>query len=161
MKKIIFAVAMLTATISKGQDCSQVVDTIFDNITGEATITMKEPIIKEKGYVNLVIGYKNTLIFSINGNAYTACIEDNSAVNILFEDGSRFATVTNNKFNCEGRAAIFIGGIFRNKELLKQLCTKKISAIRVETMRSPIEIFFNEDDADIFHQTINCLYGTK
>ena len=144
-------------------NCDNWIETTTDRVTGATTTSAKNSIMVmsedgRKGFgVLLMNGPKNSLILSIEALGSAICIDQGALINILFTDGSRLALQSNGEFNCEGKAALYFGGVFGKKSQLEELKNKDIQTMRIWTSHSYIEQEFSPETRQEFHNVIHCL----
>ena len=86
-----------------------------------------------------------------------SCIDKGNKINILFTDGSRLELFSDGKFNCQGQATVYFGGIFGKESQLAELILKKIATMRVWTSNSFVEKYFSTKNSNDFFQIVNRL----
>jgi len=87
----------------------------------------------------------------------SSCIDAESKINILYEDGSRDELITDGKFNCEGSATVYFCGVFGKEQSLDGLCTKRIKTMRVWTMKSYVQEDFSQKISTKIMHTFRCI----
>ena len=134
MKKVTLVLGMIAMTISSFAQTK--INTLVDEMTDEVSYRVDkrlvisnpaqtkgfaiEPYIKEKnGKI-----YAEMMLVSLVGLGN--CNEKNKII-ILFDDGSKFTSLSWNSFNCTGDAYFTF-----TKDEIKQLSTKTLSKIRVQ-----------------------------
>lgn len=143
--------------------CSKWITTETDKVTGSTTTAAKKSIVvsNDGGKKGLGIFMLNDseggLILLIQAVGASNCIDKGSKINILFVDGSRLELQSDGKFNCQGEATVYFGGIFGKEIELEELKTKKIETMRVWTNDSFVEKDFTNTNQDEFLNVINCL----
>jgi hypothetical protein len=144
-------------------DCSNWIKTEEDKVSGKSYTTMKEYLVVskdggKKGFgISLMLSGKGSIILSIKAVGAGSCIDRGAKINILFTDGSRLELSTDGDFNCKGNATIYFGNVFGKKKQLAELQTKKIDVMRVWTSDSYIEEKFEDEQAEQFKNSLNCL----
>jgi len=139
-----------TETISS-LDCSDIITTYLDKVTGFTARVNKEPIIVSKDLKNGFSFYlfeKNS-IFVINLQVFGAssCIDETSKMNILFRDGTRLEFINNAEYNCDGNFTLYFGGVYGRIKLLEQLKTKEIEIMRIGTTQGNIDMDFTSENS--------------
>ncbi len=61
-----------------------------------------------------------------------SCIDEGSKINILFTDGTRLELVSEDDYNCKGKATAYFGDVFGKKTQLAELKTKKIQTMGMD-----------------------------
>lgn len=164
MKNIILIAAMAVSLNANGQSdstsqsnpCEGKITYQVDKFTDQKTSHLTDPIITPNGNIIVMVGEKNTFIFSIYG-LDNGCIDEGAECIFLFEDGTRLTMYANSKFNCTGRCPIYAGGIWKNRTFYNAVSSYKISAIRVKTRGVPAQIDLTPEQADDLIQGIKCL----
>ena len=150
-------------TTTDPSDCSNYIETTEDKMTGRKTTAAKSSIVVstdggKKGLgILLMLSEKGTIIMSISAVGAGHCIDEGDKINILFADGSKLELASDGKFNCQGDATVYFGGVFGKKKQLEELKSKKIQTMRVWTSDGFVEKDFTSDNSQEFFQTINCL----
>jgi hypothetical protein len=147
-------------------DCKTIISTTSDKMTGKVMTTAPPETIILSTAPNLESGIglrwlllsDKTLVLSITAVG-DGCIDDNTQINLLFKDDTRHQFFANNKFNCEGRATVYFGGLFGKKKELKMFREKEISTIRIQTRKSFIQEDLSDEQAQLFKAAINCLFS--
>lgn len=151
--------------VSKKKDtssCADYIETSTDKMTGkQSTYGNRVTVSGDGGKTGLSLfllnGINGALILSIQAVGAGNCIDKGDKINILFKDGSKLELYSDGKFNCDGNATVYFGGVFGKKTVLNQLKEKKINTMRVWTNNSYVEEDFSEDNGNDFYHTINCL----
>lgn len=144
-------------------DCNNWIETVTDKVSGRISTGAKKLLIVstddgKTGFgIHMIIMEKGQLILSIQAVGAGSCIDEGDKINLLFTDGSRLELASDGKFNCEGNATVYFGGIFGKKAQLNILKTKKIETMRVWTSDSYVEKDFTEENQNEFFHVINCL----
>lgn len=143
-------------------ECSDLIVTETDKVTGRATTTGKEVLVisndgGKSGFGILLMKSKKSIIVSITVAGAGGCIDDTDKMNILFKDGSRLEMTNNGKFNCKSKFTLYLGGMFGQKKQLEAFRTKEIETMRVWTSKGYVEEDFSLEEGKIFMKTIDCL----
>lgn len=165
MKKtiLILFLAIETCYSQTEIDCSKYITTKTDKVTGQvSTSSNSSLIIFKEGETSglgilFVKSQTGSLIMHIVAIGASNCINENSLINILFDDSARLELRTNAKMNCDKEAIVYFGKLYRNESQLSELLTKKISIMRVWTMDGYVEKEFTQQNKDQFYNTINCI----
>jgi hypothetical protein len=143
-------------------ECSDVISTTEDEMTGKKTTAMKETlIISENGGksgLGLYLMKSNKSII-LSGKAVGAgsCIDDDDKMNILFRDGTRVEIANNGDFNCKASFTVYFGGVFGNKKNLELLKEKEIEKMRIWTSDGFVEKEFSQQQSKELLTAFNCL----
>lgn len=162
MKNILLIAALaasLTAnaqTDSASNPCEGKITTEVDKFTDDTSTFLTSPIMTPNGNITVMIGARNTFIFSFSG-IEKGCIDENTECIFLFEDGTKLTMYANNKFNCTGRIAIYTGNIWKNRTFFNAVSSYKISAIRIRTRNGPAQIDLTPEQTDELFDGIKCL----
>lgn len=161
--KTIMLIAAMAATFSVNAQtnsidnpCAEIITTQVDKFTEKTSKYLTNPIVTPNGNIIVLVGDKNTFVFSVYG-IETGCIDEGAECIFLFEDGSKMTVYANSVFNCAGRCPIYSGGLFKNKSFYNSVSTKKISGIRIRTRSLPVEIELTPEQSDDLLQGITCL----
>ena len=143
-------------------DCSKLVSTNTDKVTGKSTIGSKNIILVldnegKTGFSFYFLKSKNTLIFSTKAVGSGNCIDDDDKMLILFKDGTRTTIYNDADFNCKAKFTIYFGGSFGKKKQLELLKTKEIETIRVWTSQSYVQRDLTPKQSKELMNTIKCL----
>ena len=146
-------------------DCSDLITTYLDKVTGFTGRASKEPIIVSKDLKNGFRFYlieKNS-IFVINLTVFGAssCIDETNKMNILFRDGTRLEFINNADYNCDGKFYLFFGGLYGRIKLLEQLMTKEIEIMRIGTTQGSVDMDFTSENSLQFMKSLECLSSKK
>lgn len=150
---------------SSAQDCSQLVNTIFDEVTGVTLIRMKENLlISEAGEKKVAIfvaqkiddqGIETALSIDCKD---LGCISNGNAINILFTDGTREQYTNMSTFNCAGFALLFIDiPDYYGNTIRTTLLNKKIKVLRVSGNNSFIQVAFTQENQNHLVNVLKCL----
>ncbi len=149
---------------SSSSPCDQWLKTETDKMTGDVIVGIREPIIISDDGMKTGLGIsllrpsnEKGLIFTITASGAGNCIDTGSKINILFRDKTRMELTTDSKFNCEGRATVYFGGIFGRKKELVMLAAKPVETIRVWTSKGFVEKDLTQDQSNALFNSIKCL----
>jgi hypothetical protein len=114
------------------------------------------------GFAIELMSSEDFIVVSISavGTAGTGCIDKGSDIAVLFTDGTRLKLSNVEKFNCDGEATLYFGGVFGNLEAMDALSYKNIKALRVSTMKGFVEKDFTITNAVDFTGQLNCLISS-
>jgi hypothetical protein len=152
-----------TQNMTSENDCSDMIITDYDKVTGVSTNLLKEDIIVSiDGFENkrFVISFqKNEKFFALTIKVIggSVCIEKDAEINILFIDGTRLTLATHQSFNCKGELTVFLGDAFGNKKEIIQLRTKKIDIMRIHSSDGYFDAKFRNRPSGQFKDALNCL----
>lgn len=163
MKKITLLFSLFCLPfLGMAQDCNTFISTSTDEVTGKSLTSIKGPIVgksetgKQLG-ISIIQGSTGSIIVAFRTNGMAGCVDQNSEINILFQDGSRASLNNVKDFNCDGEGVVYFGGVFRGKDLYKQLQTKAIKTIRFNGSKDYVQINLSEEDQKMLIGTLNCL----
>jgi hypothetical protein len=127
-----------SSSIPFDSSCIALIQLETDKMSGNSYYVPKSPIIvsknrKEGLVITLMIGGKSSLILVAKAIGAGRCIDEGQKILILFSDKSRLELASDGKFNCDAKATVYFGGIFGKKSEMRELMSKKISAMRVWT----------------------------
>ncbi len=163
MKRLILIITILINSTLFAQDCTDVVVEYKDEVTGRTSIYAAD-ISKsygEKVYTITPMGGKGTIDLFFDMKNVNGCIDRNAEIYFLFTDTTRIKVISDNKFNCDMSAAVYMGGVFGKKNLINAITTKKVKRIRIITLKSYEEYVLNDDDAYALMVECYCLYNYK
>jgi len=161
MKTSIVLFFILLTTSLYSQDCDKWVKYHEDKVGGTGYYVNKESIIitddNTTGFNITVMETNKSVIFSITAIGAGRCIDEKSKVQILFTDDTRIEMLTNNKFNCENSAVVYMLNLFGRKWEYEQLSTKNIKTMRVWTSRGHIEQDFSDEKSEQLKNVFRCV----
>lgn len=141
-------------------DCKNWVISDTDKYTGQTMIAGSETIITDNDIEGIKITpfddkeRKNVFILiKVFGN--DNCLEKNTEVNFLFQNGEKINLESDNDFNCEGKFTIFFGKYQEN--ILNTFLNQKIKSMRVKAQKKHFDYNLNEGAANQFLLTVNCM----
>jgi len=147
------------------KDCSSLIISKTDKMTGKTIIGLNEPIIvidnaKQKPIV-LSLQWKDENTFTLIAVVDHGCIEENALMIVLFRDGTKIQLGNDFGFNCKNYYVCYLGWKYHRKDQLAELLIKEIDIIRVYTSNGFLEASFNVTQSQIFLQALNCLANYK
>ena len=165
---------LLSSTLFSQIDCKQYLSCDTDRMTGGVTVCNKNRIflshVAERGISihpfkdlsNLDYSIRQKIILSIKViDPAQECI-DGGYIQILFTDGSRLKIPNHASYNCQGTVVYSLGLYSQiDKDRLKELTTKKMKAIRVDTYLNFEEEDFTDEQAAEFINELSCLWAWK
>lgn len=167
MKKTIFLILAFICVfvVSQAQICDNYVKTSIDKVKGTTTIASKSKIIvsDDGGKTGFGISFmitdhnENELAVFIQAVGASNCIDENSEILFLFDDGTRLTLLNDTKFNCDAEVIVLFGGNFGRMNELNELKSKKVQTMRVYTYKGFVQQDFTESHKNEFLTTINCL----
>jgi len=150
--------------VSMDVSCESLIVDSTDPMTGIRSLSYRAPVIVSadgnNGFGILLfkrMGRFTSLIWSTTVVGASSCIAAEAKINILYEDGTRDEVVTNGKFNCDGSATVFFGGVFGKEMILDRLCSKRIKTMRVWTMKSFVQEDFPQGTSTKILRMFQCL----
>src|SRR5690554_1733629 len=151
-----------TAPTTISLECSDLISTETDKMTGKSTTASKETLIISEdggktGFGIFIMDLSGSLVFSIQAVGAGSCIDDDNKMNVLFRDGTRLELVNNGKFNCDGKFTLYFGGSFGKKKELEIFRTKEVETMRIWTSKSYVEKDFSSDQSKELMKTVDCL----
>lgn len=173
MKKIILTISILTLTMMSlsifaqsdidSFDCSQLIVTDVDKVTGKETVGAKKTLIVsddggETGFgIYIMRRDRGSIIFSILAVGAGGCIDDDAIMNVLFRDGTRAKLTNDGKFNCDSHYTQVFGNGFGNKKELEFFKTKQVETIRIWVGTDYVQKDFELQQSEQLLYTVNCL----
>ncbi len=105
------------------QDCSDLILTTVDEVTGSTSSRSKYPLVvsgddNDSGFEMSILKGTNSIIFSIKVNGAGSCIEKDGKMNIVFRDYSRLDLINNGDFNCNSKFSLYFGGNFGKRKAI-------------------------------------------
>jgi len=162
MKKQFLTIAAafaVTVSTAYGQ-CDRLTTVNHDKFTGRSTASSANYIVVSadgiSGVAFLFIQGDKSLILSGKIYGPSACVDDKAKIYVLFTDGSRLTLANQGKFNCERSFSHFFFSPERS-DILTQLRTKTIEALRAETAKGSVTEEVPANQANDIRETINCL----
>lgn len=158
--------AFIEASVEKDTSldlqCEDLISEEIDKVTGETTISAKEPLIisnKDEDKLNILFvkGDRDVIIVLIQAIGASSCIDDDDKINILFRDGTRLELRNNGKFNCKSMNTQYFGGLFGKKKELNMLREKEIETMRVWTSDGYVEENFTLEQSAKFRLIMDCI----
>lgn len=142
-------------------DCSDLVSTELDKVTGKSNTGAKEMIVMSEdggksGIGLYILKTEKSIIYSFKVVG-SGCIDDKEKMNVLFRDGTRLEIFNDGDFNCEGKFTLYFGGIFGKKKELEIFRTKEIETIRIWTSRSHVQKNLTAEQSMQIMKTTDCL----
>jgi len=141
--------------------CSTQISVDEDRVAGRSIASSKSIVATKDDVNGLVIRMQRNLtsphssiLLVIVAVGASPCISEGSLINVLFDDDSRLELKTNNKFNCDGRAVVYLG---LTSERLNTLCDKKIKTLRVWTHKSYVQEDLTDEQAQLIASSLDCL----
>lgn len=152
MKKIVLIASILLCNFAFAQDDCDI-KVINDELTRK-TIVKTEPVVINEVSVNFIGGnYRgkyHKMFFKIEEKP---CIDNQSMVYILFDDGSRIERGNVLKYNCNGFSEIIIN----SKRVRESLKTKTIKSIQVSSFNSAYRIELTDEQSKVLQKQYQCL----
>ncbi len=147
-------------------ECSDLVSTHTDKMTGESYLAPKQTILvsKDVGKTGIGIDFMqsdNMLILMIQAIGAGRCIDDDDKMNVLFRDGTRLELENDGDFNCENEFTLYFGGVFGKREEMSLLQKKEIESMRIWTKDGFVERDFSSIQSQKFMQIVDCLVKSE
>lgn len=154
------------ASPSSSGNCDQWLLTTTDKVTGNRAISGKAGFLLsddgKSGMRIITMKLKESVILALRvAESGTGCIDEASRVYFLFRDGSRLILNHRSKFNCDGDATLYFGGVFGGADNLAQLKTKEVETIRVETRKSSVTRDLTPEQSRRLIGELSCLDAAK
>jgi len=149
---------------SKSEKCTDWIENHLDKVTGNTTVTSKEPILimdEEKAIAIRFFIFSGTIVMAIKTMGGGGCVDVGNKVHILFTDGSRMELHHSGSYNCEADTYVRFGNGYGNKENLKLLSSKLVSTMRVSTYSSYVEKDFDQEQAYQLMKNAECISSWK
>lgn len=161
---LIFSLSVTALTI-QAQDCNQLVNTVYDEVTGNTLIRMKDYLyISEDTTKKIAIfiaqkiddqGIETFMTFECRD---LGCISNGNAINILFTDGSREKYTNISTFNCIGFAMLFIDiPDYDGNTIRSTLLNKKIKTLRVSGNNKYVQVNLTPENQSHLINVLKCL----
>ena len=154
-------VAKPTPPASNPDDCSTVVSTTHDRVSGTTSTMMINPLVLsddgKKGLIMYTMKGQQSIIWAITVVGASSCVDDDNKVNVLFTDGTRMEVENDANFNCDGRHTTYYGGVFGKRAQFNALATKNIEVVRVWTRQGYVEKTLNQEQATHLRSAFACL----
>jgi hypothetical protein len=150
-------------TNKQQSQCSALLKTTHDKMTGRTTTQPKEPILVSKDEkTGLLIApfigsSSDTIVFMLRAFGGSNCVDDKASIYVLFDDDSRLELRSNADFNCDNNATVYLGGSFGKTKQLNLLATKKVASIRVVKRKGHVQEDFSAKQATRLQNTLKCL----
>jgi hypothetical protein len=163
IKILLVIIPILSIHLDVNAQCEKYISFEEDKMSGTGTWVCNNVIVlSHDGGTN---GIAITLILSSDGKTIicsnkvvgAGCIDESAKIEILFTDKSRLTLYSDSKFNCQGKATLYFGGVFGKTKYLDDLTEKSVETIRVWGHSSYIQEDFTVEDQDNFKNTIKCL----
>lgn len=161
---LFFSLSLAVLTI-QAQDCSHLVNTIYDEVTGTTVIRMKDYIFVREDTVKKVALFvaqkiddqdiETSLTFDCRD---LGCISNGNPINILFTDGSREQYTNISTFNCVGFAMLFIDiPDYEGNTIRSTLMNKKIKTLRVSGNNKVVQVNLTPENQAHLISVLKCL----
>lgn len=155
----------LIARTTQAQDCTQLVNTVYDEVTGTTVIRMNDYIFVREDTIKKVAifitrkiddqGIETLMTFDCRD---IGCISNGNAINILFTDGSREQYTNISTFNCVGFAMLFIDiPDYEGNSIRSILLNKKIKTLRVSGNNKYVQVNLTPENQDHLINVLKCL----
>jgi hypothetical protein len=149
-----------TTSKAIAETCSDYVETTTDRMTDRTSTRGRKQIVAsaegKNGIAILTLLFNDTIILGITVVG-GGCIDKETSVIVLFDDDSKLTLKASNDFNCDGKATVYLRGLYEKQEALSDLANKKIKAMRVKTSKSFVEQDFKPNEASLLMSQLNCL----
>jgi hypothetical protein len=160
-KQLLTIAAAFAVTVSTAfAQCDQLTTVTHDKFTGKSTTSSADYIVVSEDGTNgvafLFIQGDKSLILSGKIYGPSACVDDKAKIYVLFTDGSRLTIPNQGKFNCDRNFTHFFFSPERS-DILSQLRTKTIEALRAETAKGSVTEDVPSNKANDIRETIKCL----
>ncbi len=86
-----------------------------------------------------------------------SCVKEYSRIVFAFEDGTNLELQNEGGFRCNSSVVVFFGGVFRKRKEWATLQAGKVAAVRVYTMRAPVDIELEPEQSDLLNAQMNCI----
>lgn len=164
MKISIISILVILQSICYSQDCLNLVKKNVDRFTDKISLSLKSPIIKQKGkeiLFQMDINQDNegvqTLLL-VSKDPTLGCIEQYAPINFIFTDGTKAEFQNSSSYSCKGIVIIFLNQYFEANKVLKEyLRTKTIEDIRIVGTDSYYEVTLTKIEAEKFRNGAKCI----
>ena len=151
-----------SSTSELSLECSDLITTEVDKMTGKSTTSAKEMLVISEdggktGFGIYVLQGSKSVIYSMQAVGAGNCIDDEDKANILFRDGTRIELYNDADFNCDAKFTLYFGGVFGKKKELEYLSTKEIETMRIWTSDSYVEKDFTSEQSKKLMTITACL----
>lgn len=158
-------IMILCANPLNAQNCTQLLNTYYDEVTGITVIRMKDYIFVSEDTVKKAAifiaqkiddqGTETTLTIDCKD---LGCISNGNAINILFTDGTREQYTNMSAFNCVGFALLFIDiPDYYGNTIKSTLLSKRIKTMRVSGNNKYIQVNLTEENQNQLVNVLKCL----
>jgi hypothetical protein len=155
----------LTVQTIQAQDCTQLVNKVYDEVTGTTLIRMKDYLFISEDTIKKVAifvaqkiddqGIETSLTLDCRD---LGCISNGNAINLLFTDGSREQYTNMSAFNCVGFAILFIDiPDYKGNIIRSTLMNKKIKTLRVSGNNKFMQVNLTTENQDHLISVLKCL----
>ena len=150
---------------SSAQDCSQLIESKYDEFTGVTVKQMKDRIYISQNNIQKVALYvaqkieedgEKEIVLTINLRD-NDCIANLNSIILLFEDNTKLKEYNHGGDNCEGFAMLNIGiPDYEDKTIKSYLESKKLKGLRVYTNNNFVEVFLSDDNQLKLINSLKC-----
>ena len=158
-------IIILRANPLCAQNCTQLLNTYYDEVTGTTVIRMKDYLFvsedttkKAAIFVAQKIddqGIETTLTIEC---IELGCISNGNAINLLFTDGTREQYTNMSAFNCVGFALLYIDiPDYYGNTIRSTLIKKRIKTLRVSGNNYYTQVTLTEENQNQLVNVLKCL----
>jgi hypothetical protein len=165
LKLLLTVVLLGILRFANAQSCDSLTVTEEDKFNGFVTHSNKSPIDlynKNRAHLSIIIMHTsngNTILFSCQvTNGSIKCVDDNSQIYFVSDNGFKISAFNNAHFNCQQQNILYLAKRWGNENVLAFLLANKLSAIRVEGVGSNEDFDVDSKTADYIKGVLNCVY---
>ncbi|MBN1253287.1 MAG: hypothetical protein JXA16_14200 [Bacteroidales bacterium] len=165
-RRIIFIILLLNWHFSSfAQDCSKLIESKYDEFTGDTVKQMKDRIYISQNNIQKVALFvaqkieedgEKEIVLTINLRD-NYCIDNLNGIILLFEDNTKLKEYNHGGDNCEGFTMLNIGiPNYEDKTIKSYLESKKLKGLRVYTNNNFVEVFLSVDNQLKLINSLKC-----
>lgn len=153
---------LMISSVCFGQDCTEIKKET-DRFTNAVKYSFSETMIVGIGedMLGIDISKSGSAKYLLVVSPNLGCVDGNSAVHFLYDDGTSMRAVNSSEFNCDGAFLISLKGIYLGEQSIKNIFTKKIKAIKAQAMSSSVEVDLDDDDSARLLAALQCFSKIK
>ena len=162
-KILLIILPALVFSLNVNAQCEKYISFEEDKMSGVGTWVANDVIVlshdggNEGIAITTILSSDLKTIICSNKVVGAGCIDESAKIEILFTDKSRLTLYGDNKFNCQGKATLYFGGIFGKTKHLDDLIEKNIETIRIWGHSSYVQEDMTVENQENFKNTIKCL----
>ena len=149
------ALLLLICGQAMGQ-CDSLWRTVTDPIEQTAYQETIERVATLRSGIDITVNSKGIVTMGIL-DLSMSCVKEYSRIVFAFEDGTNLELQNEGGFRCNSSVVVFFGGVFRKRKEWAKLQAGKVAAIRVYTMRAPVDIELDPEQSDLLNAQMKCI----